>query len=556
MPPVSYNGELRADFRFNEPEGGESSLQQLRTAQLNASSYVWRPWFATLNGNFALTQSVTEAQQDSEGLFASGGGSFRLFPVSRFPFESFVSFTDSRTEFADPLGPQVSDFQTLRFGARQDYRPISGRSSYTARVERIVQTDDIGSDDTTDLFQLATNQNFETQRFNLDLNIDRTEREQQDSDTLNKILNGRHNYRPNDSLSVETFANVTDLIQENPFQETRFTRADVNSFAIWRSRDRPLTVDANARLVATRDEVGANSSEFFSELLRVGARYDLSERLRLSGNVSGALEQGEAETVSTTQDATATYQSADLPLRGFSYNWSTSGTVSNSTETGRDATQRLSWSAGHGLSRVVPFAGSAVLTGSLNQNVSSFHDTDEGSEQNLNHNGTVSVTRSGSSGSSSLTLILSDSRIFGREVESGSAISTFQSATLQGTHFQNLSRFSSWNASLNFQGNRFSNGSSETFTSSSVTLSYNNSRVFGVRRLRFESTFESSANSLDFVSQDEEDSPELSWDNRLDYTIGLLDIRLRGTVVDRAGQQDVTVFLTIRRLFDGRVFDN
>jgi hypothetical protein len=556
VPPITYSGQLRADFRMTEPAEGEGSLQQLRTAELNAASYIWQPWFATLDGNFALSQSVTEAEQDSEGLFASGGGSLRVFPISRFPFEAFVNFTDSRTEFADPLSPQVSDFQTLRFGGRQDYRPVSGRSSYTARVERIVQTDEVGTDDITDLFQLSTNQNFEKHRFNLNLNIDRTEREQQGPDTLNTILNGQHNYRPDDALSVETFVNVTDLQQEDATLDNRFTRSDINSFAIWRSPDKPLTVDANARLVANRNETAGAVSEFFTESLRVGARYELSERLRLSGNVAGTLNQGEDESVATSQDATATYQSADIPLRGFSYNWGTSGTASNTTNSGEEAVQRLSWTASHGLNRLVSLWENTTLTSSLLQSGGAFTDTDIGSEQNLDHNATLALIRAAQGGTSSLTLILQDSRIFGRATEFGTENSSFQSATLQLNHFQSLSRYSSWNANLNFQANRSANGQTQTFKFSAASLSYQNSRVFGVRRLRFRSDFEANTESLVLISTDENDRPELSWDNLLEYTIGRLDLRLRGVVVDRAGQQDFTVFLTIRRSFDGRAFDN
>ena len=556
VPPVTYNGELRADFRLAEPEEGDSSLQQLRTAEINAASYIWQPWFATLDGNFVLSQSVTEAEQDSEGLFTSGGGSVRVFPISRFPFEAFVNYSDSRTEFSDPLNPQVNDFQTLRFGGRQEYRPISGNSNYTARVERIVQTDEIGSDDVTDLFQLSTNQNFDKHRFNLNLSMDRTDRGQQGPDTQNTILNGQHSYRPGDTLSVETFANISDLRQDDVTLDNRFTRSDINSFAIWRSPDRPLTVDANARLVATRNETAGDVSDFYTESLRVGARYELSERLRLSGNVAGTLNQGNDESVSTSQDATATYQSGDIPLRGFSYNWSTSGTASNTTESAEEAVQRLSWNASHGVNRLISLVENTALTLSLNQSVGTFSDTDVGSEQSLNHNGTFALIRSTQRSTSNLTLILQDSRIFGRATEAGTENTSFQSASLQLNHSENLSRYSSWNANLNFQANRSANGQTQTFRFSAANLSYQHSRVFGVSRLRFRSELEANADSLVFVSADDDDRPELSWDNLFEYTIGRLDLRLRGVVIDRAGQQDVTVFLTVRRSFDGRAFDN
>jgi hypothetical protein len=423
-------------------------------------------------------------------------------------------------------------------------------------VERIVQTDEIGSDDVTDLFQFSTSQNFEKHRFNLDLNIDRTEREQLGPDTINTILNGQHFYRPDDTLSVETFANITDLQQEEAVLDTRFTRSDINSFAIWRSQDRPLTVDANARFVANRNEAAGAVSETFTESLRVGARYDLSEKLRLSGNVTGVLNQSDDDSMSTSQDVTATYQSGNIPLRNLSYNWSTSGTVANRTDTDQEAVQRLSWNAGHGISRVVALANNAAVTLSLNQNVGAFNDSDIGSEQNLNHNGTLTFNRSTGRGTTNVTLNVTDSRRFGIETDSGSENTSFQAATLQASHFQTLSQYSSWDAGLNFQVNRFADGTSETFESSNANFSYQHARAFGVRRLRFRSEFEARTNSLNLASEDDDDQRELSWENELDYSIGRLELNLKSFVVDRDGEQDITVFLSVRRFFDGRVFDN
>jgi hypothetical protein len=423
-------------------------------------------------------------------------------------------------------------------------------------VERLIQTDEIGSDDVTDLFRFTSNQNIDKHRFNVSLNIDRTKRELQGPDTSNTILNGQHSYRPNDALSVETFANIVDLKQEDAALDSRFTSADINSFAIWRSPDRPLTVDANARLLANRNEASGVSNDFYTESLRVGATYDFSEKLRLSGNVAATLNQSEDDSHATDQDVTVTYQSGNIPLREFSYNWVTSGSVANRTESGEEAVQRLSWNVGHGINRVVTLANNGAFTLSLNQNLSAFNDTDIGSEQALIHNGTFTLIRSGARRTSNVTLILQDTRNFGRQTEFGSQDNSFQTATLQASFLENLSRYSSLTAGLNFSANRFANGESETFKSSNARLAYQNARVFGVPRLRFRSELEASTSSFIVVSGDDEDEPELSWDNEIDYTIGRLEIDLRGVVVDRAGRQDVGVFLTVKRSFDGRVFDN
>jgi len=216
----------------------------------------------------------------------------------------------------------------------------------------------------------------------------------------------------------------------------------------------------------------------------------------------------------------------------------------------------LSWNASHGVNRLISLVENTALTLSLNQSVGTFSDTDVGSEQSLNHNGTFALIRSTQRSTSNLTLILQDSRIFGRATEAGTENTSFQSASLQLNHSENLSRYSSWNANLNFQANRSANGQTQTFRFSAANLSYQHSRVFGVSRLRFRSELEANADSLVFVSADDDDRPELSWDNLFEYTIGRLDLRLRGVVIDRAGQQDVTVFLTVRRSFDGRAFDN
>jgi len=567
VPPIAYSGEIRTDIRASLPEDEEHRLQQLRTAQIDAVTFIWQPWFATLNGNFALShssnenlelfQSSNKAAQDSTSLFGSGRGTLTVFPVSRFPFESFVELSDSRTDFDDPLGPEINDFQTLRFGARQQYQPESGRSSYVARLERLLQSDVFGRDETTDLLQLSATQNYTKHRFDADLNIESASLDEQDADRLNVVLTGRHNYRPGDTLSVDSFATITDLNQETELLDIGTSRADIRSFAIWRPRDWPLTVNVDGRLTADRTESFGESIDTHTQLLLASADYEFSERLRLLGNAGVTFIQSSEDETSTFQDLTATYRSESIPLRSFTYSYLASVGAANRTESEEDAVQRFSLAAGHAISRTFPLTERTSAFLQFDQDAGASHDTDEGGEQTLNHTGSLSVSRTSAGGTSSLRLVANDSRTFGESNAFGTDDTVFQVASLLGTHVQNLNRYASWSGNFSLVATRTSVGDEdESFSSSNANLVYQHGRVFGIRRLSFRSDFELTSGSLYFLPEEDDETSEVSWQNDLDYSIGRLDINFKGRFTDRGGRRDFGLFLTVRRRFDGRVFGN
>ncbi|MBT8148046.1 MAG: hypothetical protein KJN90_14405, partial [Gammaproteobacteria bacterium] len=50
--PVRVWGELSSAYRVRESVGGDSeNTNWLNTGTISASSYVWRPWFALVNGS-------------------------------------------------------------------------------------------------------------------------------------------------------------------------------------------------------------------------------------------------------------------------------------------------------------------------------------------------------------------------------------------------------------------------------------------------------------------------------------------------------------------------
>ena len=71
-----------------------------------------------------------------------------------------------------------------------------------------------------------------------------------------------------------------------------------------------------------------------------------------------------------------------------------------------------------------------------------------------------------------------------------------------------------------------------TDSSSSLELTYRHGRLFRVPRLAFESRLRASALSLSLGDYDAEGG-ELLWDNRLDYRIGKLEVRMRGVIAQR-----------------------
>ena len=83
LGPMRVWGELSSAYRLRESIGGDSeNINWLNTGTIGASSYLWRPWFALVNGSLSLSveENKDDDQAKSKDEFTTGDIHFNLFP--------------------------------------------------------------------------------------------------------------------------------------------------------------------------------------------------------------------------------------------------------------------------------------------------------------------------------------------------------------------------------------------------------------------------------------------------------------------------------------------
>ena len=551
MPPVRYNGELRLNGRFIAPDLGDEVYLFGSTARLNMESFVWKPWFASIGGGFNVSRIETFAKTNNQTQVLGGDARVTLFPASRFPTFGFVSVTDTRS---DVEASQIPDRQVriTRFGFNQSYQPEDGGGFLSARLDRTIEE---GTDDqlraVIDRGGLSGSVLGARQRLSGDVNFRRLTRDLNQEELFELVGTLRHNARPSDTVSVDSFATYTDTRSETTLVNFSNRTFQANSLALWRPHRIPMTVSGTARITAAQRERDGIGEDNTSGNLALGGDYLVNRLTRLSGNISVNITE---ENTSSTQGATLSFNPDPLGLGSFTYNWFTSTSLSN--ETGNPAGNRSVVGAlfGHGLTRARAIAGAPSWTLSLagNNTVSGSMDSINGGAATLGLDGSAGVSHGGANQQTTLRLDANTSHSYGSSRTFATGNNSFQSVNFNFDHRQDLSQDSRWNATVVTGWNRQDFGGSATTTEfSSMNLGYTNSRVFGVPRMLFRTQFTARTIDLFFADLAGEENTDMRWESRLDYTIGKLVTRLTGTWSRVNARNGYTVLLTISRNFDG-----
>ena len=177
LPPIRWWGELGYDFRLEAFEEGDNLTQHSGLVKLNASSIIYQPWIATIDGGigFNIRRTVVgDTDTDNDSII--GNGLLRLFPQSRFPFEAFAERFNSNTD-SDLSG---LDVESTRYGFLQRYTTLAGtgfrlgyeRSDLTNRVTGSQRSNQSGDrKDVTDLVRAGFNKAFGAHSISFDGNF-------------------------------------------------------------------------------------------------------------------------------------------------------------------------------------------------------------------------------------------------------------------------------------------------------------------------------------------------------------------------------------------------
>ncbi len=564
LPPLRWGGATTTDLRMDRSADQPRRLQQTEIGNIRAASYIWQPWFAQVSGGLGLVTS-RERGGGSAGLSANqpqqtrssavtGNGDATLFPVSRFPFNAYFDVSDSRA--SGEL--TASDSTNTRFGMRQAYRPLEGNANYSASFNRSTLESSSFGRDTVNALAASMNRNFGPQSFDVSGSHTRNTRSNTGEGTAFSNLFARHSYRPEETdLSVESLASASSsdfrlLSTGVPFNNrSRFAQA--NTFVTWRpGEDSPLYLTGGARFFQSAIANNAGESQSITMSGNMAATYALSHQTRVSGSATATqLLTDTANALLTTQAANASHIGNPAGILGFVYHWNAGANIANQTGAAEGSRQNAGGQLGHNVTRNLILGENSQINFGLGQNVGATFDTVTARAQTLSHNANASwrLLRNATT-SAYLSALGADSRT------SGQNASQFQMINFQASGQIQFSRSSTAAANLTLQGVRQSTPSTPSAGfnfSSSGNLSYFHARAFNVPRLRYSALYNINESQFRTRLQGDVNAPRervnQSFEQRLDYSVGRIAMRLSMRVAEIEGRRSSMVFFRLGREF-------
>jgi hypothetical protein len=577
--PADWSGSLGYSFRSLNSNLSDTTSNEL-LGMLRASSYIWQPWFATVDGGVTLALDNSNLSDSSDGTYSANSSSrilsgdvvLNILPQSQTPFRLSYQATDSRVDNTTVDNPLIrlagEDFKTTSLDVRQSYITDAGHR-IQARYGDRTWTSDISGTYEDQVAGLELDYRPAGQRLLARANVENVDQSNTDRHQDNLLVDINHYYYPTEDLRVDSAASLYNL-------DTTFNGAaglvdttvtditQASSFAFWRPTDQRWTVSGGIRALDMKGHDTAQSSNQSSLSGSAGAFYQYTQRLRFDGSLNyTSADVGGVSQNSSQEHLGALYQSDLLDLKGYTYSWFGSAGIDNQSDPGLDQ-QSLAISLGHDVQKMWWKGDGATVRLSLNQSLNEVLQSGASAEVpcsdplcqsqapngSLQTNGLDSLLRlddsatlgwnqSAESGTTLIQLTLSDSRGLGSQGDSQ------QLVNFQASRLQNISRLSSLSGDLTLQTVRrdFSGQpNNDTVTSATGRITYQQMRIFGVPSLQFQSDLSLSQASTDEGANRDE------WGNRLDYTIGMVDASLSYRILnDGINNSRLLYFRVIRR---------
>lgn len=547
LAPIRWRGLVAMDMRSFSVDGQPQRRDMVESAILQATSYVYQPWFA----QFAL--GITGVAAQARGEFPSNGstlgsnGMLSVFPTSRFPFQANFERTDSRSseQFTG------RDFVQQRAGVRQSYRSFGGESNTSAAFDRSTLSSTAFGRDTVDVYNAGYQRSVGGNSFDASANRTLNTREAGERSQFDRVF-ARHNYIADGSFTAETLASYGATSQDlATLMGLKNEVSQLSTFATWRrSDDDPLFVTGGARLFRSTIASPLSETETRSGMGYGTANYRVNSNLIL--NAGGSATQisnssADASAVLAQEFAGATYTTDAHRLGEYLYTANLGANVTNQSGGEEGRHRVVSLQGTHGINRLFDVAQAQSIALNLSQSLAHSKDTLAGDLNTLSNYGGLSYRlASAESLSGFASVSASDSRTRG-----------FAESNLQLVNFQisgqaNLGRYSNLVANYTVQGTR--PDTSEPFTvSRNGGATYQHLRVFGVAQLRYLAIYERSDYQLNSRLQGDinalRDQVAWSFEQRLEYRIGKLETRLSYRLAEIDGKKNALLFLRVAREF-------
>lgn len=576
-PAWALSGDLEYQGGYSRLETGQASssrLSQTGTLRLRESTSLWEPWFAQLSGTlgFSLTRSRAygsgQPDQSSSGALTTGSSDLTVFPSSRFPLSLWLARNDTRSTSDRLFGPATTSERTVtRYGLQQSYRREGG-GNYVFRLEETTVEAEAGATQRDERLNWTFSGNESFSEHDVGFNIgEDTVRQKYPEQRVNKQdrVSVRHRYSP-----AETSWNVNNLASWNR-RETRILDSDsqqqrgqLSSSTQWTSGgERRLRFNGSVRAEESRNDSGAAESEQQLVATNLGLGYRLSERWRVGASAGATVRENdsgnpgagvEADRLITQQySADADYTAPSREFAGFRHAWNVNiSSAYRSSEDQTDGTYNANAALGLGQSLSRPLAAGSLgrLQGRLNQSASHRESSVGEPSSSLSHGAGLSWNQSLANGSAYGDLQFTDSR----QYQSGEPDQVFQLANAQLSLQRQLSAEQSFSFNTTLQASR--SGGEEGYEdwrpSTSISMTYLQQGVLSLHRMRWYSDLGYESDNLLYLLRDESslgEREQLRWENRLDYSIGLLTTRFTATLTENGEVFGQAYRLTLTRRF-------
>ncbi len=525
--PLNWGGSLTYGYNYVAASTASERMQLLGT--VNASGYVWQPWFATTSATLSVGLTNTETTTTSNNANSTTGTfTFSVFPRSRFPFSLNYTRTDSRTASFSDLTQLTGGtyFQISRLSLRQVYRARGGslsnlwyyRSDFSGSITSSL----------TQTFGGTYQVNSAPNSLSLSANYTSSESSANQAKPSATVLALNHTYTPSPDTGVTNL--LTFLTTDSGDGSSESDVAQGSSSFHWRPEHRALNVSGGVRAAKTESRTGSGgSTERRSLDTNLGLNYRITRRTYVVAGVTvGTADSDDTQVLTSSQTLGLSYSSFRYPLGGgIDWMWQATGSTGNTLsrtdtlgETSSDSIRTVGGGLMHNFNGQWALGRSSSLSMGFSQGLSSNKtSTAEELSNTFNNSFSLSSNYRGRRGSTYGSFQMSDSRT------KGSLDSLFQRAGVNVSQDLSINRLSGLTGNLSFDVNRqeyrVEGGPEETGYRRYGTLSlfYRHERPFGVYNLRFHSRFNASKEIGDDIP-----SQRLDWDNRFQYSLGLLSM--------------------------------
>ena len=556
LPPIRTWGDLSTIYRDQNFNNDMShATDWLTAATINASSYIWHPWFALVNGSLSFARDEAEASEETStrNEYIDGRFDLNLFPRSRFPLLFYAS--KSQNELDDKVFGRTITNTTI--GLQQQYRSMDGKQSYNGNIERNKRDDLDQESVVNDTVGFSARYQLEKNTFYGDIDYDNTSKPNED-DATNYALTGRHSYTGNRNLTLENLASTTQTHSDFINNTTDTTNDQFSSFLSWRPANRSdINITGNFRISNLKQSseetvpglpIKITQNEQPTLNLNQGLIYNYSPRITITESINATQTKiANIDLFTRSESAGISYNSYSIATSIGHYNWNAGSSINFSQDTNIDTNRTLNSHLGHSLSKALILSPGITIQSSFNQSLGYVIDPTSENTDSLNHSITLNWSESSGNNSSSIRFSASDARNHGLDENK------FQLLNLQISNDYRLSRHAHLFANLTLQDSVVT---TQEGTSKSQfyngQINFINNRFLNIRALRFKSNLkfsqQDSSNRDGFVTDDDSAS-ENSWENELFYRIGLFESQLNLDLVKNGNAYDRIIRIQFTRNF-------